>query len=216
MNIDKFLKVFVPKETAFFPLFENDAKILIKGTELLAELVKTNDLDERETLIARIKAAESEGDKVTDEIFTQLNKSFITPFDREDIHELASKIDDVLDNINAASQRIRLYKPKTLTTDMKEMADVLGLLAIEIQKAVSQLRHLAKHKNEIVKACDQINMLENKADHVYNLAISKLFDEEKNTGELIKLKDIMASLEKAADKAEDVSDAIRTILIKMA
>ena len=137
-------------------------------------------------------------------------------FDREDIHELASKIDDVLDNINAASQRIRLYKPKTLTTDMKQMADILGLLAIEIQKAVSQLRHLAKHKSEIVKACDQINLLENKADHVYNMAISKLFDEEKNTGELIKLKDIMASLEKAADKAEDVSDAIRTILIKMA
>ncbi len=216
MNIDKFLKVFVPKETAFFPLFEDDAKVLNKGTELLLLLVSTNDLDERETLIARIKATETEGDKITDQIFTQLNKSFITPFDREDIHELASKIDDVLDNINAASQRIRLYKPISLTAEMKQMAEILNQLALEIQKGIVELKHMARHKNTIIKACDEINILENKADHVYNMAISNLFENEKNANELIKLKDIMASLEKAADKAEDVSDALRTILIKMA
>jgi len=216
MKLDDLLKYFVPKETAFFPLFEEDAKILIKGSELLKNLISTTDLDDRDAFIARIKVTESEGDRVTDKIFEQLNKSFITPFDREDIHGLASSIDDVLDNINAASQRIRLYKPKNLTPEMLQVADIIGLVALEIEIAVNNLRNAGRNKDKIMHACDQINILENKADHVYNLAISKLFEESKDTIELIKIKEIHMSLEKSVDKAEDVSDVIRTIMVKLA
>ncbi len=216
MKIDDLLKYFVPKETAFFPLFEEDAQILIKGAELLKDLVSTTDADDRDAFIARIKATETEGDRVTDKIFTQLNKSFITPFDREDIHELASSIDDVLDNINAASQRIRLYKPKTLTPEMYQVAEIISQVAHQVEIAVNGLSHPGKNREMIENACDEINLLENKADHVYNLAISKLFEEQKDTIELIKTKEIHQSLEKSVDKAEDVSDVIRTIMVKLA
>jgi predicted phosphate transport protein (TIGR00153 family) len=216
MKLDDLLKYFVPKETAFFPLFDEDAKILIKGSDLLKDLVSTTDLDDRDAFIARIKATEKEGDRLTTKIFEQLNKSFITPFDREDIQSLASSIDDVLDNINAASQRIRLYKPKFLTPEMFNVAEMIGLVALQIEIAVNGLSHPGKNRDKIMNACDEINVLENKADHIYNLAISKLFEEEKDTIELIKIKEIHQSLEKAVDKAEDVSDVIRTIMVKLA
>ncbi|NOU46181.1 MAG: DUF47 family protein [Bacteroidales bacterium] len=216
MKLDDLLKYFVPKETAFFPLFKEDADILIKGSELLKDLISTTDIDDRDAFIARIKATEKEGDRVTDKIFTQLNKSFITPFDREDIHALASSVDDVLDNINAASQRIRLYKPKALTPEMYQVAEIIGLVALQIEIAVNGLSNPGKNRDRIMNACDEINLLENKADHVYNLAISVLFEEEKDTVELIKIKEIHMSLEKSVDKAEDVSDVIRTIMVKLA
>lgn len=216
MKFDTLLKYFVPKETAFFPLFEEDATILIKGSELLKDLVSTTDMDDRDAFIARIKATEKEGDVVTDKIFTQLNKSFITPFDREDIQGLASSIDDVLDNINAASQRIRLYKPKTLTVEMFHVAEIIGLVTLQIEIAVKGLSSPEKNRDKIMRACDEINILENKADHVYNLAISNLFEKEKDTVELIKIKEVHQSLEKSVDKAEDVSDVIRTIMVKLA
>ncbi len=216
MNLDYLLKFFVPKDTAFFPLFEHDVKVLVKAAELFKTLMDTQSIEQREPIIKQIKAMELEGDEITHEIFGQLNKSFITPFDREDIHELASSLDDVLDHMNGASQRIRLYKPKVLLPVLKEFSELIYQAAKEIEFSVNGLRNAGKNREKIIQSCIVLNTIENMGDDLYQMGISKLFDEEKDTIELIKTKEIIATLEKAVDKAEDVSDVIKTILIKMA
>jgi hypothetical protein len=216
MNLDYFLKYFVPKDTAFFPLFEEDVKILIKACELFKTLMATEDIEQRDPIIKHIKGMELEGDEITHQIYSQLNKSFITPFDREDIQELAATLDDVLDYINGASQRINLYKPKVLIPVFVEFSEIIFQAAKEIEYSVNGLRNAGKNKDKIIQSCIVLNTLENKADDFYHMGISKLFEEEKDTIELIKNKEILNTLEKAVDKAEDVSDVIKTILVKLA
>jgi predicted phosphate transport protein (TIGR00153 family) len=216
MNIDFLLKIFVPKDHSFFPLFEEDTKILIRAAELLRTLMATKTFEEREAINKQIKAVEHEGDEITHRIYQQLNKSFITPFDREDIQTLTSKLDDVVDYINGASQRIQLYKPKVLIPAFAEFAEVVFEAAKEIEFSVHGLKDAGKNKDQIIQSCIKINTLENKADDLYHNGISRLFEEEKDTIELIKNKEIFGTLEKALDTAEDVSDIIKTILVKMA
>jgi uncharacterized protein len=215
MNFDKILSFFVPKDVAFFPLFVADAKILIKGAELLNKLMQEPSIEGRMEITKELKAVEHEGDDMTHKIFQQLNKSFITPFDREDIQELASSIDDVLDFMNGTSQRISLYKPKTLIPVFKEMADLIMQASREIEQAVVALHVAGKNKDKIIQNCIALNEIENKGDDLYHLGIMHLFEDERDASELIKKKEILETLEKCIDKAEDVSDTIKTILIKM-
>ena len=215
MNLDKILAIFVPKDVAFFPLFVEDAKLLIRGSELLKKLMTIDTAEGRMEVTKEIKAVEHEGDDMTHKIFQQLNKSFITPFDREDIQELAATMDDVLDYINGASQRISLYKPKTIIPVFREMADLISQASLEIQTAVVALHEAGKNREKIIQCCIALNTLENKGDDLYHLGIMHLFEEEKDASELIKKKEILETLEKCIDKAEDVSDTIKTIIIKM-
>jgi uncharacterized protein len=215
MNFDKFLSFFVPKDHAFFPLFVEDARILIKGSELLKQLMTIENSDDRMEITKEIKAVEHEGDDMTHKIFDQLNKSFITPFDREDIHKLAATIDDVLDYINGVSQRISLYKPKALFPRFIDMADLIYQATLEIESAVVGLHAAGKNKDSIIQNCITLNTIENKGDDLYHLGIMQLFEDEKDPSELIKKKEILETLEKCIDKAEDVSDTIKTILVKM-
>jgi predicted phosphate transport protein (TIGR00153 family) len=216
MNIDTILKYFVPKDHAFFPLFERDAQNLIKTAEVLKLLLSTEDIEQQEVLTKQIKELEKIGDDITHTIFDQLNKSFITPFDREDIQQFGSNIDDVVDTINGVGQRIRLYKPKNYIPVYLEFAEILYQAAKEIEFSVKHLIDPSNNKDKIMKSCIAINTLENKADELYHIGISSLFENEKDPFELIKKKEILETLEKAVDKAEDVSDIIKTILVKMA
>jgi predicted phosphate transport protein (TIGR00153 family) len=216
MNIDKLLKFFVPKDHAFFPLFEKDALNLIKTTEVLKLLFSTEDQAQQETHITQIKELERIGDEITHSIFEQLNKSFITPFEREDIHELASNIDDVVDAINGIGQRIRLYKPKTYIPEYNKVAEIIFQAAKEIEFSVNNLKFGSRNKDKIIQSCIIINTLENKADDLYHTGLSFLFEREKDPFELIKKKEILETLEKSVDKAEDISDTIKGILVKMA
>ena len=216
MNLDTFLKYFVPKDDSFYPMFEEDAKILIKASELLRNLMQTNNLDEREAIIRQIKDVEHDGDEVTHKIFQQLNRSFITPFDREDIQELASTLDDVVDFINGIGQRILVYKPKEYMPVFLEMAEITYQCAKEIETSVHCLRNAAKNKEKIIQACINLNTFENKADELHHIGLSELFEQEPDAKEVIKKKAILETLEKTIDKAEDVSDSIKTILVKMA
>jgi uncharacterized protein len=216
MNLDSILKYFVPQDHSFFPLFEEDAKVLIKASELLRNLMQTNNLEERDAIIRQIKDVEHEGDDVTHKIFQQLNKSFITPFDREDIQELASTLDDVVDYINGIGQRILVYKPKVYMPVFLEMAEIIYQCAIEVEISILALRHAAKNKEKIIQSCINLNTFENKADELHHIGLSELFEQETDTKELIKKKAILETLEKTVDKAEDVSDAVKTILVKMA
>jgi len=216
MNIDKFLKFFVPKDHSFHPLFEEDAKNMVKATELLIKLVSSTEYEEHERINKEIKDIEHIGDEITDKTYEALNKSFITPFDREDIHELASNIDDVVDSINGISRRICLYKPKKLMPVYKEMAEMIHQAAKEIEQCVHWLVDAAANKEEITRACAKVTEIERKADEYYYTAISELFEREKDAAELIKNNKIVEILERCVDETEDVTDTIKTILIKMA
>jgi len=216
MNFNSIVKVFVPSDTSFFPLFEEDAKILIHAAELLKQLMASEPSENRESLVKQIKAVELEGDEVTHKIYDQLNKSFITPFDREDIQELASRLDDVVDFINGSSQRVNLYKPKSFIHIFPEMAETIYLAAVEIETSLHGLKNAVKNRERIIQSCINLNTIENKGDDLYHQGISELFEGEADAKELIKKKEILETLEKCIDKAEDVSDVIKTILIKLA
>jgi len=216
MNIDSFLKFFVPKDHSFFPLFEEDAQNLLKAAVLLKELMSTSDLAEHERINKDIKEIEHLGDLITDRTYVQLNKSFITPFDREDIHELTANIDDVVDSINGISRRVCLYKPKKILPIYKEMAEMIYEASKEIEAAIHCLKDPVSNKEKITKACDRVKEIEHRADDLYYDGINEIFEKEEDTKELLKNNKILENLERCVDEAEDVTDTLKSILIKMA
>jgi len=216
MNIDKFLKFFVPKDHSFYPLFEEDAKNLVKAAELLRQLLSSTEIEEHERIYKEIKNVEHIGDQITDKTYEQLNKSFITPFDREDIHELTGHIDDVVDSINGVGRRICLYKPKHLMPVYKEMAEMIFEAAKEVETCIHCLNDAAANKVEITRACNKVTDIEHKADEYYFFAVGELFEKEKDAAELVKNNKILEILERCVDEEEDITDVIKSILIKMA
>ncbi len=216
MNIDSFLKFFVPKDHSFFPLFEEDAHNLVKAAVLLKELMSTTNFAEHERINKEIKEIEHIGDLITDKTYVQLNKSFITPFDREDIHELTANIDDVVDSINGISRRVCLYKPKTILPIYREMAEMIYEASKEIETAIHCLKDPVANKEKITKSCDRVKEIEHKADDLYYDGINEIFEKEEDTKELLKNNKILENLERCVDEAEDVTDTLKSILIKMA
>jgi predicted phosphate transport protein (TIGR00153 family) len=216
MNIDSFLKIFVPKDHSFFPLFESDAQNLVKAAELLRELVAGSDTNEHDRLYKEIRDIEHIGDEITNKTYEQLNKSFITPFDREDIHELTANIDDVVDSINGIARRICLYKPKKMMPIYKEMAELVYDGAKEIETAIHCLKDPVANKEKITRACGIVTAIEHKADEIYFTGISELFEKEEDPKELIKNNKILEMLERCVDEEEDVTDTLKSVLIKMA
>jgi uncharacterized protein len=216
MNIDKFLKFFVPKDHSFFPLFEQSAENMVKASALLKDLFANHSHEERERINKDIKDIEHAGDEITDSTYEQLNKSFITPFDREDIHELTAHIDDVLDSINGVSRRICLYKPKNIISVYGEMADLIYRGAMEIETAIHCLKDPVKFRDKIAAACERVTDIEHKADELYFIGVSHLFENEMDTKELLKNNKILEILERCVDEEEDVTDTLKAILIKMA
>lgn len=216
MNIDKFLKFFVPKDHSFYPLFEENITNLVSAAKLLKQMLSSTETEVHERIHKEIKDVEHKGDMITDYIYKQLNKSFITPFDREDIHELAARIDDVVDSINGVSRRICLYKPKKLMPVYKVMADMIYDASLELNICIDCLNDAAANKEEITGACNKVKEIEHMADEYYYEAVSELFDKEKDPAELLKNNKIMEILERVVDEEEDVTDVIKAILIKMA
>jgi predicted phosphate transport protein (TIGR00153 family) len=216
MNIDSILKVFVPKDHSFFPLFESDADNLLRATELLKELMESTDPNEHERLNREIKDVEHKGDEITHKTYVQLNKSFITPFDREDIHQLTAHIDDVVDTINGISRRICLYKPKKLIPIYKEMAQLINDGAKELKNAIHCLKDPVGNKGKITASCEKVTFIEHAADELYFKGVLELFEKEEDTKELLKNNKILELLERCVDEEEDVTDTLKAILIKMA
>jgi hypothetical protein len=216
MNIDSFLKFFVPKDHSFFPLFESDAHNLVKAAALLQELMSSTESLEYERIYNEIQVVEHIGDDITNKTYQQLNKSFITPFDREDIHELTAHIDDVVDSINGISRRICLYKPKKLIPVYVEMADLIYDGAKEIEGAIHCLKDPVSNKRKITDACDRVKEIEHRADELYFAGVAELFDKEEDPKELLKNNKILEILERCVDEEEDVTDTLKSILIKLA
>ncbi len=215
MTINSFISFFVPRDKSFFPLFEKAAANLKACAEQLNLAVTASSFDERISHMRQIEKLEHIGDEIAHEIFNELGKNFITPFDREDIHRLISCIDDVLDYVHGASKRMELYKIAQFTPDIVKLSELIQTSTNEINIAVMELRNL-KNLRKITDACVRINSIENHADNIFDTAVARLFDEEKNAIELIKMKEILSALETATDKAEDVANVLESIIVKVA
>ncbi len=216
MGLNKVFQFFIPKEKKFFPLFEAVAENVEKGAVLLNKLLLLiHNEGEKQTLVIQIKECEAKGDNLTHTIFDELNKTFITPFDREDIQELTSSLDDVLDYIHSCAKRLQLYKVTELPINTIEISELLVQAARELRVAIGELKNL-KHPQIIKKACIRLNEIENQVDDLYYMSVSDLFENEKDAIELIKKDAILKTLETATDKAEDVSDVLKSIIVKIA
>ncbi len=214
MSFD-FLRLFVPKDRKFFPLFDKAAENLEAAGKLIFKLVNASNADERHDLIKEIESLEHIGDEITHDIFQELGKNFITPFDREDIHRLAAAIDDVLDYIHGSSKRIDLYKLTTFSNDMVKLASLIQVQTEELRRCVHELKNM-DNMRDITNSLVRVNSVENHADDIFEHALAKLFDEETNAIQLIKTKELLSMMETATDKCEDAANVIESIVIKMA
>ncbi|TMA13626.1 MAG: DUF47 domain-containing protein [Deltaproteobacteria bacterium] len=200
-----------PHSTDFYDLFERSAAKAVEGAQLLEALVKAfNDVSLK---AKRIKDVEHEGDLITHETIEKLNKTFVTPLDREDIHRLISSLDDILDFIEATSERLSLYNVKDIRPDAAILVDILVQSTREVQQAVGMLRHL-KSGDSVLKYCTEINRLENESDFASRSAIAKLFEPNANPLEVIKWKEIYDCIENAVDRCEDAANVIEGIVLK--
>jgi len=215
MSLNSIFQYFVPKDKKFFPLFEQAGANLIEMAKALQESVYMTDLTKRAALNKKIEDLEHKGDDITHQIHLELGKNFITPFDREDIHSLASSLDDVADFIQGASNRMERYKVETPSQAMKEIADLILEATDHVAKALNELRDLKNIRN-ITDSCVRINSVENKADYIFDKAVSELFEYEKDAITLIKTKEVLSAMEDATDKCEDVANVLESILVKNA
>lgn len=215
MSLNSIFQYFVPKDRKFFPLFEQASENLIKLSQALYEAVHTTDEAKKDELIKHIEDLEHRGDDITHQIFLELGKNFITPFDREDIHALASALDDIADYIHGSAARMQLYKVTVMTDPIKKLAELLVQACADVNKAVGELKNL-KNIRLITDSCVRINSVENQADYVFDRAVADLFEYEPDAKVIIKYKEILSALETATDKCEDVANVLETILVKNA
>ncbi|NGM62331.1 DUF47 domain-containing protein [Sphingobacterium sp. SGG-5] len=215
MSLNSIFQYFVPKDKKFFPLFEQAGANLIEMARLLQESVNSNDLERRKEISKKLEDFEHVGDEITHRIHLELGKNFITPFDREDIHSLASSLDDVADFIHGASNRIELYKVEKPTEPMKELTDLILEATEHVAKALFELKDLKNIRN-ITDSCVRINSVENKADYIFDKAVADLFEFETDAISLIKQKEVLSAMEDATDKCEDVANVLESILVKNA
>ncbi len=206
---------FTPKDKKFQPLFEQAGSNVLKIAEALLVVVTTTSPEKRKEATKEIERLEHVGDDITHNIFIELSKNFITPFDREDIHTLASALDDIADYIHASAGNMELYQVTNVGEPIVKLAELLVEMCTDLEKAVKELRSF-KNVRVIADACVRINSAENKADQVCNLAIARLFEHETNAIELIKQKEILQTLEIATDKCEDAANVLESILVKNA
>ena len=216
MKINSILSVFTPKDVKFLPLLVEVAEIVDKSAVLLQDLFASTDSERIDELSRSIKLEESNGDRVTGKIFKSLNETFITPFDREDITELTDTLDDVIDAINRVAQKVMLFSPETLPPATLEMAIVIKKGTAEIKAAVHELNNLKKSDNQIRAHTKEIKRLEEEADRIYEKGTSDLFRSNMQPLELIKLKEIIQEMEKAANRINGVGKILKTIFVKYA
>jgi uncharacterized protein len=200
----------IPRGSDFYELFERAAGGVADGASLLAKLL--TDFKDPETAHAEIRDLEHEGDETTHQILRELNTSFVTPFDREDIHQLASGLDDILDGVEAVADMFVLHHIKQPLPEMRQQADVLHRAAEELRQAMSDLRNLRALEEHWV----EINRLENEGDRVYRKTVAALFSGDYKAMDVLKWKDIVDQLEGAIDGCEDVANILESIVLKHA
>lgn len=215
MNLDRILQIFVVKEKRFFPLFKQSSANIYKAALLLLEQTRLDDPDQRRMLSHRIKECELEGDNITHKIVEEVLDAYVTPFDRDDIHELAETMDSFLDSMRDASKKIAIYQPKEPSRKLIEISEYIvkaAELLCELTEHFDEMRKEAKYLDTI---CDRIKEIEHTVDDVYESYMSNLFAMEKDAIELVKKKNIAQALEDTSDIAKSVSRVVRGIVVKM-
>ena len=215
MKIDDILQLFVVKEKRFFPLFSKSAQNILKAADLLLQQTKEDDPDKRRSIAHRIKECEVIGDEVTDKIIDELLDAFVTPFDRDDIHELAESMDTFLDTMRDSSKKIAIYQPKEPSKKLIEIAENIKQAAELLVEITDKFDSMRKELKQIDKLCDGIKEIEHNVDDIYESYMSNLFEFEQNAVELVKKKNIAQALEDTSDVAKSVSNTIRSILVKV-
>jgi uncharacterized protein len=198
----------IPREESFFDLFEQMAETVRQGAnDLLSVLVDFTDVDRK---TQRIVDIEHEGDEITHEVIRRLNTTFITPFDRDDIHLLATSLDDVLDHIEAAAEYLRLHAIKSPLPQMISLAETMVRAANKTAEAMPNLRSMKGLTDYWV----EINRLENEGDRFYRRTIAELFSGDHRAMDVLKFKDVIEEIEQAIDRLEDVANAVEAIVLK--
>jgi predicted phosphate transport protein (TIGR00153 family) len=216
MSLNSIFQYFVPKDKkVFFPLFENASHNVVEMAGILVAAVNSADAQVREDYYRQIDKLEHRGDEITHQIYLELGKNFITPFDREDIHALATAIDDVADNIQGAANRMSLYQIDDLNQHICKLSELILQASIDLEKAIKELKDLKNIRN-IADSCIRINSVENQADYVFDRAVAELFLYERDAIRLIKYKEILSALEEATDMCEDAANVMESILVKNA
>ncbi|MEP6951311.1 MAG: DUF47 family protein [Ginsengibacter sp.] len=215
MALNSILKIFLPKDKIFFHLFENVGETVIQMATKLKQVVYEKEFDKRTVIIREIEDLEHVNDDYTHRIFTELGRNFITPFDREDIHYLATALDDICDYIYASAKKINFYKVDPDDSGFQKMAELILSSCTEVQKAVGELRDM-KNLRKITDAMVLINSIENQADDIFDTSIEKLFENEPDAKEVIKKREIYQVMEIVTDKCEDAANVIESIVIKYA
>jgi Phosphate transport regulator (distant homolog of PhoU) len=205
----------MPKDRIFYSLFEQVAQTVAKMGNVMKEVVTEPDFDKRAALIAQIEDLEHVNDDFTHKIFTELGRNFITPFDREDIHYLATALDDIADYIFASAKKINFYKVNPNDQGIQKMADLIDQGCEQIKNAVLQLRDM-RDMRQITDALVKVNSIENQADDIFDMSIDRLFETEPDAKEVIKKREIYQVMEIVTDKCEDAGNVIESIIIKYA
>jgi len=205
-----FLQRFMPQDGDFYVLFQKQAENAVLGAQAFVHMLEHYHAVPEQ--VQSIKAIEHAGDEITHQIFRKLNQTFVTPFDREDIHELASTMDDVIDLIDAAASRFVLYRVVQPRPGTVDLCKVLAAAAVETKEAVHSIQSPERALQHVI----EINRLENESDRICRTLIAELFEEEKKPVEIIKWKEIFEVIETAVDKCEDVSNVIESVILKNA
>jgi predicted phosphate transport protein (TIGR00153 family) len=206
----------MPREGRFFDLFNRHAEEIIAGSEALAELMRQySDVATRRIHIDRIDLVEKNADRITHETVALLHKTFVTPFDRDDIHKLISNMDDILDLIQDVAESAMLYDLQRITPEAQQLAELNEMCCKRVQMAVRMLPSM-DNAEAILKLCREIDQLESDADRVMRAAMSKLFRDESDVRQLIKLKQIYELLEAVSDKCEDVANLLEGVVLENA
>ena len=215
MSFNSIMKVFMPKDKIFYSLFEEVADNVYKMGKALKMVVTEVDFDKRGELIIGLENQEHINDELTHRIYTELGRNFITPFDREDIHYLASALDDICDYIYSSAKKINFYKVNPNDTGIQKLADLIEQGSEQIRNAVRELRDM-RDMRMITDALVKVNSIENQADDIFDMSIDRLFEGEPDAKEVIKKREIYQAMEIATDKCEDATNVIESIIIKYA
>jgi predicted phosphate transport protein (TIGR00153 family) len=213
--MNNMFKFFTPKDKKFQPLFEQAGSNVLKISEALLLALSATELDKRKEYIKEVERLEHVGDDITHSIFLELSKNFITPFDREDIHYLATSLDDICDYIFASAKKINFYKVNPNDQGIQKMADLIEQGSEQIRIAVHELRNM-RDMRKITEALVKVNSIENQADDIFDLSIERLFETEPDAKEVIKKREIYQVMEIVTDKCEDAANVIESIIIKYA
>jgi hypothetical protein len=213
MKIDRWIRKLLPRSDKFLSLFVKDIENLTQASQMLRELMSATTEEDRTRVVRAIEDLEHRGDELTHTIFHELSLTFITAIDREDIGAMASALDNILDNIDQASTAIHLYQMTSFDDPFRDLVEILDRQVVELGRAIPQLRDL--HDSDRIRdSCVKVNAYENQADLVFHRALGRLFQNEKDPIELIKKKEILAMLESATDRCEDVAVLIENVLVK--